>query len=152
MQPSAPTHPAPTRQYRSGRQILLIVAGLVALLVWYLAARPVSTPGATATPGVETPSQVIGQDRHLQNPAGATVAVAASKADLDQVVRAVSLSDRAGLEQIMASGRVAQVPVGTAVHVVDTDTVQGQPVRQVRILSGEQAGAGGWVLASALTP
>lgn len=137
------------RRHLSGKQTLLVLAGLVLLLVWYSASKP-AAPAQNQVPTVESPSQVLGQQRHLVNPSGSAVALVPSKAGLDAAVRSLALNDQAGFRQAMSTS--VSVPNGTSVLVIDTDTVEGQPARQVRVLTGQYAGEAGWVLANALAP
>jgi hypothetical protein len=126
---------------------LAIAVGVVVLLGILLAIAHATSPVA---PTVETPSQVLGQQRHLVDPSGQSVGIFTSQADLDLAVRSLALGDRQGAAPALS--RSVLVPSGTSVLVINTDSVEGQPIRQVRVLSGQYSGQAGWVLANALAP
>lgn len=129
--------------------VFLVAAGLYVLAQWH----PAAPAPASSARSAESPSQVLGQERHLSNPSEAVVLLALNQDDLHQIVLAAAMNDSVGLRRLAATPRFFQVETGTSVRVIDTATLpEGPLIRQVRILSGKRIGDAGWVMAEALAP
>jgi hypothetical protein len=122
-----------------------VLAVLIVLLAWYTIAKP-SQSRPVATPVTSN----VGQNGRLQNSQAPYVTVMPSQVGLAAVVRASAVGDNAGVTRAASSGVI--VPNGTPVQIIDRDTVENLPARQVRVLSGDYSGQTGWVLANAIVP
>lgn len=64
--------------------------------------------------------------------------------------KSILATDQKGIDELKAAGRLANVPVGTAVKVLryDKGLVAGVPSYEVRILEGRHADRKGWVVST----
>lgn len=103
------------------------------------AAAPPAAPAAPAKsflrPGDQGRAQVDG---------AAGPFLANTPDDYDAFVKAAAAKDTAGVAQMVGQGRLAQIPNGTLVQVIDFTGVLDTKYR-VRVLEGAQAGRAGWV-------
>jgi len=127
--------------------IIAVVAGIVILL--YVFARPQSTgrPVVSRAPTSAFSGLRVGQDGRLDN-GGATVLVAVDDAAFDDLNRAASANDDAGIRELVRAGRVFLTPQYTAIRVLENGVFS---VR-VRILDGTQKDKAGWVPAEFVKP
>jgi hypothetical protein len=128
-----------TTQYRSPATVLILVALLVGLGLWYGFSR--------ATPQTDP---LIGQQRHLINPGFQTVTLFSTNDDLDNGIRALSVGDNAHATDLARRG--SEVPTGSSVLVLSTAAASSHPSAQVRVLTGSAAARTGWVTVDKLAP
>ena len=70
-----------------------------------------------------------------------TVFLAIDISSQDAFTKAAIAKDYIGMQRLVSTGRVFEVPANTRVLVIDRKTF----IRQVRVLEGPQAGRAGWL-------
>jgi hypothetical protein len=83
----------------------------------------------------------VGETGYLRCEGEPTLLVAIDRAALDEFTKVSVAKDYYGLGQLIASGRLFEVPAGTRVLVIDSSVFS----RKVRIMEGASAGQSGWL-------
>lgn len=132
--------PVPTKRRSSWWQWpVIVVAGLV--IAGAIMSRAAATrDGQPATPTSSSPANRIGTDCRLamRAPAGRT------SRDAIDAFAALRNKDEAGFRALMASGRVALIPEGAIVRILDVAS-HGNIAFKVRVLNGGPIGEEAWV-------
>jgi hypothetical protein len=133
------------------RRVLIsfvLVAGCLVAIVFGLAVVPTSQQATSATP---TPAMAeTGETGYLSNATG-TVVVANSADTLASAFDALAARDTLGVKRLVDAGELAQVPAGTRVLVIGSDTRGPLLISRVRILDGPHSGEAWWVRSTAAT-
>ena len=102
-----------------------------------------------ATTGCSIPRTMIsGTQGTVSIESHSEVTLAVTRADFDELIKAVGDKDVFGIAQIQARGGSFNVSAGTRVLVLDGAIVSSVESSRVRVLDGPRAGASGWLFAS----
>ena len=102
-----------------------------------------------ATTGCSVPRTMISGTQgtvSIENHSEVTLAV--TRADFDELIKAVGDKDVIGIAQIQARDGSFNVSAGTRVLVLNGAIVSSVESSRVRVLDGPRAGASGWLFAS----
>jgi hypothetical protein len=130
--------------------ILLVVA--VAIVYSRQSRTPATGPSVSPSPQVtmatqpqQTPQTLprlgLGDIGTIDDGSGSPVPLSSTKDRYDEMAKAGRAHDTVGIRQMVLTGRVFVVPVGTQAKVIDTSFA----MRRVRILDGKHKDAAGWL-------
>ncbi|OGD56943.1 hypothetical protein A2V71_03015 [Candidatus Berkelbacteria bacterium RBG_13_40_8] len=83
----------------------------------------------------------IGSEHKITNSSGGTIYIATNRDSWNQLSKAVMAGDDTGVNNLLVSGRIFPVNVGSKVKIIDQDWT----VLQVRVQNGTNSGRSGWV-------